>query len=87
MKLASRVVRGGILLLAMAAPATLLRGGKPEARGPAASPEFEAALLDQEARHVMRRALPAPVAPPAEFAPFGRALQPLFPDLVLRAIL
>ena len=76
MRLSSRVVLGGILLFVVAAPAALLMSGKPEAQGPAAGPAFETALLDQEARRVLQLAPPSPVAPPAEFAPLGRAIQP-----------
>jgi hypothetical protein len=65
-----------MLFLVLAAPAALLRGGKPEAQGPSSDSTLETALLDQEARHLLRQALPAPAAPPAEFAPFGRAIQP-----------
>src|SRR5262245_46327131 len=75
----SRVALGGFLSLALAvlallAPVARLLAGKPEPHGP--SPGLEATLLDQEAPRLLRLAPPAAVAPPAEFAPFGRSIEP-----------
>ncbi|HYV85511.1 MAG TPA: S8 family serine peptidase, partial [Patescibacteria group bacterium] len=72
----ARVAFGGVLLVAIAIPAALVLGARPEAQGP--SPTLEAALVDQEARRALRQAPPPPVAPPAEFAPFGRAIEPRY---------
>ncbi|HYV84301.1 MAG TPA: thrombospondin type 3 repeat-containing protein [Patescibacteria group bacterium] len=68
----ARVLLFGLLSLALAAPAVLLRGARPEMRGEGPGRGFLDQLDAVENVRLEGLALPEPVAPPAEFAPLGR---------------
>jgi Thrombospondin type 3 repeat len=74
----SRVVLGCLLLLGFAAPAALLRGERPEPPGGAENQDYLDALDAQENARLARILPPDPVAPPAEFAPFGHPVTQRF---------
>jgi hypothetical protein len=66
-----RIVPGCLILLAVAGPAALLRGGRPELSGGAEGQDYLDAIDARENARLARILPPEPVAPPAEFAPFG----------------
>ena len=66
-----RIVLGCLILLGVASPAVLLRGARPDPSGGAEGRDYLDAIDAREDARLARILPPEPVAPPAEFAPFG----------------